>query len=72
MAGPSSSSRPAACSGLMYAGVPSAEPICVAAEPLVEDGMSVRSAGRRPFFPMSERLGQAPVDDQGLAILARA
>ena len=54
----------------MYAGVPSAEPGSVSAEPLADDGIE-RPLVRRPArLRPAHRLGQAPVDDQRLAVLA--
>ena len=70
VAGPSSSSRPAACSGDMYAGVPSAWPNTVADDSPPDRGCSVASPrARSPRIP-ADRFGQAPVDDQRLAVLA--
>ena len=50
--------------------MPSAEPGSVSALPLADEGTSVRSPDRRPGSAAAHRLGQAPVDHQGLAVLA--
>ena len=50
--------------------MPSAEPGSVSAEPLADDGISVRSSEAAPGSALPDRLGQAPVDDQRLAVLA--
>ena len=51
--------------------MPSAEPGSVSALPLAEEGISVRLASRRGRrLDPAQRLGQAPVDHQRLAVLA--
>ena len=54
----------------MYGGVPSAEPVCVSADPPAEEGRSVASEASLRAPSAGRRLGQAPVDDQRLAVLA--
>ena len=54
----------------MKAGVPSAEPGSVSELPLADEGTSVRSSDASVRVRAAHRLGQAPVDDQGLAVLA--
>ncbi len=54
----------------MYCGVPIAVPICVSAVPLAETGRSVPSSITDARLRLIHQLGQAPVDDQRLAVLA--
>ena len=54
----------------MKLGVPNTEPYCVWDEPLPLDGWSVRSPAVGMRSLLANRLGQAPVDDQRLAVFA--
>ena len=53
----------------MYDGVPSAEPGSVSADPLAELGINARSSAAGPLRS-ALRLGETPVDDECLAVLA--
>ena len=52
VAGPRSPARPAACSGLMKAGVPTAAPATVSATPPTDEGRSAASSVPPPFAPL--------------------
>ena len=56
--------------GAHVAGVPIAEPARVLSTALPEGGRSVGSASVGPELGSADDLGQAPVDDQRLAVLA--
>ena len=72
LAGPIWPSRPSACSGLMYDGVPIAVPAIVSLLSGVRRGAQRHLGGRvRRRVVAADDLGQAPVDDQGLAVGAQ-
>ena len=59
-----------ACSGLMYEGVPRAEPSSVSTELAPEEGSTGGLAMRGLGTGLPHRLREPPIDDQGLTVIA--